>query len=448
VQNVLGLPRFGFGKTDRDTLNGGFAGFHSEAARGLYNAVRNWENAVVPEEYEPKLVVNLSLGWLREFGGEDPATASTGVQAFYHVLQRASCDGALVVAAAGNDRDDCDEHAMLPAAWEEHPAPDDLLCEEVGVDDPVVDGATYKPLIHSVGAVGWDDVKIDLSRVNGLPRLAALGSSVVGPDLERGPLTGTSMSAAAVSGIAALVWGYNPTLTAHEVADVIWSSGIDTGKDADYGVDGQLDDIRRATACAALTEACNRTGKCPNFSLVCGETLDTTALETEIAGMSHDNGFLEKVAVKSIGECETYCGEFTEVFQPQNGIGGCEPVQGLARTDYLTVPQPDNPACLGCTWATSNTGQSTQITDVYATLSPNYATWTIEDVDVEFIMTNGSSVTKDLDESDIRDTNTTSLRNENAIVGEIRSGTITITLRSPQNRVMVNSDPMVTGAVR
>jgi hypothetical protein len=92
------------------------------------------------------------------------------------------------------------------------------------------DTSRYAPLVHSVGGVDGRDERLAITRPWGHPRLAAYGMEVTAPakKVEKGytePLTGTSMSAAIVSGIAAGVWRARPTLTAAEVIGLVYSSG-------------------------------------------------------------------------------------------------------------------------------------------------------------------------------------------------------------------------------
>jgi len=453
VENELALPRFGFGKKDRDPLNGGYAGFKSEAARGAFRAMKDWEAIIfdpgIPEVDKPKLVVNLSLAWLPIFGGEDPTNSSPAVEAFYRVLVRLNCEGALVVAAAGNDKDDCGENGMLPAAWEEQLADVDQ-CDAVDVTSPVTSPASYQPVVHSVGGVTWDGEAIGPTRENGRPRLAALGASVVGPDLTRGPLTGTSMSAAAVSGIAALVWSYNRSLTSHELAEIIWSSGKPTGDTADYGLPGQLQEIREATACRALEAACLQTQACSLARECRSVELPTDHLGDVIAGVKPDSPELDvEIELQSLGDCEWYCEESPETFSLPGVQDKCLPPDAPERIDYLTMPQPDNPACTSCTWVTTNTGQTSQQTKILGTRADQYDGWALLGATVEFTYEDGTDGQFVLGPLDLRAFETLGATLKGAPAKAIDHGTITLTLQAPTTgNVVTNSDPLVEGVAR
>jgi subtilisin family serine protease len=211
-----------------DTIDGGFLAFQSETATAIHGAIAAWE-----ANPGPNLVINLSFAWLADFGGRDidAVNAPPGVDAVYKALQRASCRGALIIAAAGNRNyevcGDDEDQEMLPAQWEEIPAPSPAMCPSVGV--PTLQAVTfanpYSPLLHSVGGRGLDGERLALGRASGRPRLAGLAEQVLGPDTSLTPRVGTSFSAAGASGVAAQVWSYRPDLDSSEVADILWQSG-------------------------------------------------------------------------------------------------------------------------------------------------------------------------------------------------------------------------------
>ena len=174
--------------------------------RALDAALAEWESA----PGRSHLIVNMSLGW-------DPAdTQGSGLKVKWmtQLLSRAYCEGALVIAAAGNRTGS--EGAVFPAALESLAPPDAQQCGRLGYS-LVGSSGSYRPLIHAVGAVDQYDQRLVLARPHGQPRLAAYGMQVVVPGQTATgftiPQTGTSMSAAVVSGIAAAVWGARPDST-------------------------------------------------------------------------------------------------------------------------------------------------------------------------------------------------------------------------------------------
>ena len=181
------------------------------------------------------LIINLSIGW-------DPIKApenDPGVVRIRTVLERASCLGALIVAAAGNFTGS--PGPIYPAAFESMPAPDANRCEML--TEPAVRakrapaatmgkaGARYAPLVHSVGAVDVFEKRVLVNRKWGQPRLSALGAAVTvagPPGMTNTPVMhGTSVAAPIISGIASRVWAARPDLDAAGVMQVIYDGGIE-----------------------------------------------------------------------------------------------------------------------------------------------------------------------------------------------------------------------------
>jgi hypothetical protein len=252
----LALPRYA--EHGIDFIHGGEYGTQSELAKAIYAAVRRWEIAA---DSTP-LVINLSVGWDLEFGGGGAVGSMPApVRAVYHSLQYASCRGALIVAAAGNATGDtCEEGPVAPALWEQRLAPTQAECEAFGVP-----GATQqvgRPLLHAVAGLTHDNQPLSNSRAGGRSRLATPAFvAVAGENLEQTtPMTGSSVAAAVVTGIAATVWSYRPTMSAGQVMDAIYGGGIPLTPtvSADFGrpVGGVLQPIRRVSVCKALQTAC------------------------------------------------------------------------------------------------------------------------------------------------------------------------------------------------
>lgn len=129
-------------------------------------------------------------------------TGSDYPQALQTAVNYAHSEGALVVAAAGNSFDGSYKY---PAA-----------------------------LAHvvSVAATNRDDGHPDFSTHNDKVDIAAPGVNILGIYLGfgYGRLPGTDAAAAHVSGLAALIWSVNPTLTNDEVADIIRFTAVDLGE--------------------------------------------------------------------------------------------------------------------------------------------------------------------------------------------------------------------------
>ena len=217
--------------------NGGFIGYFHD----LFDA---FQAALADRPNDGHLIINLSLGW-------DPVrpprrTVPRGQQ-MRTLLELAYCQGVLVIGAAGNGNT-TSQAPVLPAALEtEGNMPDKQRCQtEFGVANPKPPSKGYAPLIHSVGSVDLYDERLPTVRAWAHPRIAAYGMAVTvpGPNGEYfPPLSGTSMSAAAVSAIAADVWRRNPGLDAAQVMTAVYKGGV------------QLEKKNKASR----TESCNDT---------------------------------------------------------------------------------------------------------------------------------------------------------------------------------------------
>lgn len=403
VQNFLALPRTGLARADKDPVNGGYAAMWSELAAATYTAVRQWELSKTPT-YQPKLVLNFSVAWLEAFGGGNLVTDPPGVDALLLALRRASCEGALIVAAAGNDMQDCRSGPMLPGGWEELAAPTANECTTLyGVSNPVTSVATYQPLVHSVGGVGFHDGPVSVSREGGRPRLAAIADHVTLDTLYT-PRTGTSMSAAVVSGIAALVWSYRPNIAAPDLAELIWANGVDTGDISDYSLSGEFA-IKRATACTALTAACAGP-QCPsgvNPAACDLSTPSTDALDAVLATIVPDE--FDTIETVEVGQCPTYCGESVDLWvnaaaDPAIPLE-CPALPGTAKVDYLVAPQPTNPGCPTCMWKASGSTGVDYSVSVDAALGGPWITTTDINVSVTLKLVNGSQIPYNLGNIDL-----------------------------------------------
>jgi hypothetical protein len=133
ASNHLALPRRSLAVADRE--DGGYFGFFSEVATAVFGSVAAWDrhNALGGVQ-QPRLVINLSLGWDPTWGGDVLGTAAPltpPVRAVYDAIYGAHCRGALIIAAAGNtiDGPDPTEGPMYPGGWERVPAPTKAECQ-------------------------------------------------------------------------------------------------------------------------------------------------------------------------------------------------------------------------------------------------------------------------------------------------------------------------------
>lgn len=279
--------------------NGGYYGTVGELAA----AVR----ALVDRKPQgERLVLNLSVGWEPNDSKEDkcdvvpvkvdgkdvrPAPVGKGENVASQLkkeLQRAVCNGAVVIAAAGNDPGYAPslKGLMCPALWGTEDAPTSDDCAKLGVDKSDLQS---KMLLYPVGAVN-DTYPISTTRQAGMPALAAPGYSGVAlrdPAYSEA-LTGTSVSAAALSGMAAAVWAYSPDKKAYEVMEILQSSAIQLNVDGGLLATAGLQP-KKASLCKAFEKMCpsSLSAGCPGVSLVaCASSsfiVDTTVIAKEQA---------------------------------------------------------------------------------------------------------------------------------------------------------------------
>lgn len=422
VENVLALPRYGLAPGDKDQVRGGMRAFQSEIAGALYSTIRSWETGA-----PAKLVLNMSFGWLAAFG-EDPAASAPAVDAVLLALRRASCEGALAIAAAGNDQTDCTPGPVLPAAWEELPAPTVQQCtSQLDIANPVASSGQYRPLVHAVGGLTWDDDPVSNARELGRPRLGAIADHVPRVLREAPARTGSSISAAVVSGAAALVWSYNPGLDAHRVMDQLYAAGIATNDDAEFGLAGTTHPIRRITACSALAQACTTTGTCPAaVQPVCRTTwLGPEDLALAIEGV--DPGTEVTPGLTSVGSCAGFCDASYELYTADGVAASCPALPGTSDTEDLTRPQPTNPACPTCTWTStgSPTNNDYQVS-IVAALDVGWGARTDTSMSVSLKLENGTSVAYALGDQNLstatKTITLTSIPQSKVVSGTVRIG--------------------------
>lgn len=217
-------------------------GTRIDLARGIEAEVSAW---VQGGKAQP-LVLNLSLGWHPYYGGGpadfmeilgagepanrrgagvadqpftwegfSPDQLAPDVRAVLVALTRARCEGAVVVAAAGNYSGGPKGRRgpLLPAAWQSLPDELGLSCARVGVR---VRAEPAWPLVVAVGAVGSGRADLSVARPGARPPLLAYGDHATpaglaerGGPQNKGVLTGTSVSSLVVAGTLATTLAYS-----------------------------------------------------------------------------------------------------------------------------------------------------------------------------------------------------------------------------------------------
>lgn len=233
-----------------DLERGGYLGMQSDLAEAIRNEVDSWWPKRGSQRH---LVLNLSMAWDGElFGGLDEraiADMRAGTQAIYRALQYAAGFDALVLAAAGNQKQaPCVNFGpLLPAAWETG-APREESCRE----------PEAAPLLYAVGGVQADGSPLANARPGGMPRRAAYGETEI--------FAGSSVATAVASSIAAVVWDTFPDLTSREVMEVLDGAGRHAESllplKADFwfgaypGTAEAAPAVRRLSLCTVLEQAC------------------------------------------------------------------------------------------------------------------------------------------------------------------------------------------------
>jgi Subtilase family len=180
------------------------------------------------------------------------ASVPAPVQAVYAALAWAACEGALSIAAAGNNRGPrCEQHGpMAPASWEVHPLSVGM-CEAFGLFPTLeTDGS----LVYAAGGLDPDDQPIANARLGSMPPRALHAHQVNVAGGHPDPLTGTSLAAAALSAIAAQLWSQRPGDSATQIMMQLDASGVPLGSTVDWG-DSEGAPVHRIDAHAALNAA-------------------------------------------------------------------------------------------------------------------------------------------------------------------------------------------------
>lgn len=365
-------------------------------AQGIHETVTTWQtfNKKNPHPDAP-LVLNLSVGWdprwvPPEWVGSGPWDITdrvshndlinkpsdaipAPVQAVHAALVRASCFDVLAIAAAGNNTAGaCEQqNAMAPAVWEQMLAPDREFCEilfagELPKERPGKPKLEVKreALVYAAGGLltMTSAAPLPTSRMGETaPRFVPASHVVVGSGSNRTDAwTGTSVAAAAISGLAANLWSYDLRLTSHQVMALIDASGAD-------GPTLPAPSLLRGAAppnspwtrpehavrvspdrafknlCLADGPLCARNPYIP--PLVPGDTSLTSAVADEQPEIPNQSTWLTPLTRKTIASgCPT---KRTHYFAAALA-SAAPPVSASPSVMAWTRPQPETPICSVC----------------------------------------------------------------------------------------------------
>lgn len=281
VASRLALPVVSFDPATQvlvtDTTHGGFRGTLADLSDALWAELTLWDQWSVQRPSIPKpsrLVLNLSIGWDGEKlkGWEENLAVEDEVEvailAIHNLLQTATQQGVLVIAAAGNERGGLDskDQPLLPGGWEKP-----YRKSQQGIWGWKNLGAP--PIYAASGVDGWKHPLVNTRKAGEAPRVA-YADHVAVPDLNdlnnpptqyTATLTGTSVAAAVISTIAAVVWSYQHNLQPGEVMGSLYASGEPLPRKHDFSAPSvpPVDDVRRITLCRAVLQAWDNT---PDFA--------------------------------------------------------------------------------------------------------------------------------------------------------------------------------------
>jgi hypothetical protein len=325
-----------------DWYSGGEFGTMGDLSMSIVAAVGLWrQNRLADPNAPQRLVISASLGWVPEAPyNSDPNRGP--VRALEAALHYAACNGAIVLAAAGNTTDAACGQGQLdplaPATYEMVEAPGEKWCAEQGfipIDElnfPVF--GDPRPLVYAIGGLDGFDRPIPNARPKGMPALAAYAANTTVHTANgfTTPLTGTSVSTAVVAGIASLVWSYDPTIKPVELMHLIADASYETDLEADFDFTATHPRVRRASVCSALEYACANLspGTCPQLSC-------------QMAAPPADGHLGDYYA--AIDDALNDPGNV--VAQWDNDLG-YDPVCVAPTWDEQIEPQPEHPMCPDC----------------------------------------------------------------------------------------------------
>ena len=283
----------------QDQVCGGHFGYHSVLAQAIDDAVSGFETWKAAQ-YQPeraRLVINLSIGWDPRYSCDDSGGAgcelTEGARLVRAALRRASCAGALVLAAAGSAAAGGDPGSgpMLPGLWMNEPAPSEAMCKQGQLDldwDPTdpksvelwgkIDQTSWKvaPLVWAIGGVDAADEALANGRPGArtlfaAPAFEGLFMDRVKRATQKAPadwtnsphgrprpspaLTGTSVAAVVAAAAAAGVWHWRPALSPASVMWTLYRFAEPLGVTADACF-GPTCDLRRVSVCRSVGAAC------------------------------------------------------------------------------------------------------------------------------------------------------------------------------------------------
>ncbi len=362
VLSTTGLPRGANGAISAD---GGYYGYTSDVAEAIVRAVDAWRVQTARDSVKRPLVLNLSLGWEpASYLGLSTNTATAPLSTFlatnitnvpqrsvFQALQYASCAGAIIFAAAGNASEGAGatKTLMYPAAFESIPAPTAQQCKLAGFGYPAVAPATTAArLVYAVGGLDAADADIYNARALGLPRLAAYGDAVsVGRASalggHTGVMTGTSMSTAVASAIAAYSWSFRPSSSGHDVVAAMYAGSVSLGRTATACSYSGSCEVRRLSLCESASKVLGLGGTCSATM----RALSAKKVSVTVNPANLGAGFVPAPEGVALSSSTVSNPMLRPAARPMPVSGGCDLCGTFSSSVYLDLANPS--ADLGAT---------------------------------------------------------------------------------------------------
>jgi subtilisin family serine protease len=240
--------------------------------------VSTWQSdrRAAPATTPAQLVLNLSVGWedtprIADCSTEPADRMAPPARAVLAILQHAAAQGALIIAAAGND-----SGGSAPRTGLTCPGRYQAVRRA---------GDASRSLVIAVSGVDYQDRPLETARPHGITGISGLGLGGVAwapGDPAPPQLVGSSVSAAVVSAVAALVWAQRPSWTPDEVVVAVHAGGADVGSADECPLALPLCRSHRVSVCGALHAA----GATPSCSPPAPEPWSCPALWTETAALA------------------------------------------------------------------------------------------------------------------------------------------------------------------
>lgn len=353
IKHHLAMPRVEDGAVD--LVNGGNYGTLWDLARALRAATRD----SIADGFD-HLVINLSLGWDPTGQSSLPnnhlglITGSSNlpapIRAVHTALVYARCQGALIIAASGNDDVGLEDRTgpLLPAGWMVHDAPTTAQCASLFTSRGGPASIQKAPLVYAVGGVNHLGQALENARPQSTPELVAPASGVAAPT-GGAVLTGTSVAALVASTASGLVWAIQKQTGADATLATVKSSAIPLPWNASFCDGPTCLPVRQISLCSAQQSACKGATDCARFSCPRpGTSVEWPPNMLPQAGIHLLNRSPLKPVPMGAPQPVVNCGSVRMPTPNPWTIQPCPLDDPIAARNLDVAPQPLDPMCPTC----------------------------------------------------------------------------------------------------